>query len=76
MTAPADGPLGDSGLVLADGSARLLDQNDARPGDPEALQALGPYDAHFLQFSGAIWYPIVYDFPAEPSATGSRPTSG
>jgi UDP-MurNAc hydroxylase len=65
MTAPADGPLGDSGLVLADGSARLLDQNDARPGDPGALQALGPYDAHFLQFSGAIWYPIVYDLPAD-----------
>jgi UDP-MurNAc hydroxylase len=66
MTAPADGPLGDSSLVVADASARLLDQNDARPGDPAALQALGPYDAHLLQFSGAIWYPIVYDLaPAE-----------
>jgi UDP-MurNAc hydroxylase len=66
MTEPADGPLGDSSLVLADASARVLNQNDARPGDPGALQALGPYDAHFLQFSGAIWYPIVYDFaPAE-----------
>jgi UDP-MurNAc hydroxylase len=64
MTAPADGPLGDSAVVLADATARVLNQNDARPGDPAALQALGPYDAHFLQFSGAIWYPIVYDFPA------------
>jgi UDP-MurNAc hydroxylase len=64
MTAPADGPLGDSSLVLADASARILDQNDARPGDPDALRALGPYDAHFVQFSGAIWYPVVYDFPA------------
>jgi UDP-MurNAc hydroxylase len=64
MTAPADGPLGDSALVLDDGTARFLNQNDSRPGDPGALQALGPYDAHALQFSGAIWYPIVYDFPA------------
>jgi UDP-MurNAc hydroxylase len=64
MTAPADGPLGDSALVVGASGNRLLNQNDARPGDPGALQALGPYDAHFLQFSGAIWYPIVYDFPA------------
>ena len=64
MTEPADGPLGDSALVLGDGATRVLNQNDARPGDPALLQALGPYDAHFVQFSGAIWYPIVYDFPA------------
>jgi UDP-MurNAc hydroxylase len=68
MTAPADGPLGDSSIVLADASARILNQNDARPGDPDALRALGPYDAHFVQFSGAIWYPIVYDFPAAERA--------
>jgi UDP-MurNAc hydroxylase len=65
MTSPADGPLGDSAIVLADGEARLLNQNDARPGDPAALQAHGPYDAHFVQFSGAIWYPVVYDFAPE-----------
>ncbi len=64
MTAPADGPLGDSALMVGDASGRVLDQNDARPGDPEALRALGPYDAHLLQFSGAIWYPVVYDFDA------------
>jgi UDP-MurNAc hydroxylase len=72
MTSPADGPLGDSALVLGDGEARLLNQNDARPGDPAALQSLGPYDAHFVQFSGAIWYPIVYDFPAEERARLAR----
>lgn len=65
MTAPADGPLGDSALVVGDGSVRILNQNDARPGDPDALRALGPYDAHMLQFSGAIWYPIAYDFAPE-----------
>lgn len=65
FTSPADGPLGDSLLVLDDGTARVLNQNDARPGDPDALRALGPFDAQIVQFSGAIWYPITYDFPAE-----------
>jgi UDP-MurNAc hydroxylase len=63
MTAPADGPLGDSAVVLADASARLLNQNDARPGDPAEIEAMGPFDAHFLQFSGASWFPVAYDFP-------------
>jgi UDP-MurNAc hydroxylase len=67
-TAPADGPLGDSLLVLDDGTARVLNQNDARPGDPETLRAYGPFDAQIVQFSGAIWYPIVYDFPPEMKA--------
>jgi UDP-MurNAc hydroxylase len=64
MTAPADGPLGDSALVIDDGTARILNQNDARLGNPDELRALGPFDAQMVQFSGAIWYPIVYDFPA------------
>ncbi len=63
MTAPADGPLGDSAIVIKDASARLLNQNDARPGDPAEIEAVGPFDAHFLQFSGASWFPIAYDFP-------------
>ncbi len=63
MTSPADGPLGDSAIVLDDGPVRVLNQNDARPGDLDTLHALGPFDAQFLQFSGAIWYPIAYDFP-------------
>jgi UDP-MurNAc hydroxylase len=65
MTSPADGPLGDSAIVLDDGTARILNQNDARPGDLDALHALGPFDAQLLQFSGAIWYPVAYDFPPE-----------
>jgi UDP-MurNAc hydroxylase len=65
MTSPADGPLGDSAIVLDDTTARVLNQNDARPGDLDALHALGPFDAQLLQFSGAIWYPIAYDFPPE-----------
>jgi UDP-MurNAc hydroxylase len=65
FTEPADGPLGDSLLVLDDGTARLLNQNDARPGNPDELRAHGPFDLQLVQFSGAIWYPIVYDFAPE-----------
>jgi len=61
--APTDGPLGDSGLVVDDGHARIFNQNDSRPLDLDALTGLGRYDAHFLQYSGAIWYPMVYRFP-------------
>ena len=63
LVAPTDGPLGDSGLIVDDGEARIFDQNDSRPVDLETLSSLGPFDAHFLQFSGAIWYPMVYDMP-------------
>jgi UDP-MurNAc hydroxylase len=65
MTTPADGPLGDSAIVIDDGTARVLDQNDARLGHPDVLRSLGPFDAQMVQFSGAIWYPIAYDFPPD-----------
>src|SRR5262249_23313111 len=56
-TAPADGPLGDSAIAIGDGRTRILDQNDARPSSRAELGALGPFDAQFVQFSGAIWFP-------------------
>ena len=61
-------PFGDSALAVDDGTARLLDQNDARPRDLDAIKRFGPFDAHFLQFSGAIWYPVVYEMAAEAKA--------
>ena len=64
MVSPADGPIGDSALSLDDGEARVLNQNDARPPDPERLIAFGEYDGHLLQFSGAIWWPIAYELPS------------
>ncbi len=64
-TTPADGPLGDSTLAVDDGEARLLNQNDCRPPDVDLLGALGPYDVHLLQYSGAIWYPMTYRFDRE-----------
>ena len=62
-TAIADGPGGDSALVVSDGVHRLVNQNDCRTSDLGALAAHGPVDLHWLQFSGAIWYPMVYDMP-------------
>jgi UDP-MurNAc hydroxylase len=63
LQSPADGPLGDSALAVDDRTARILNQNDARPVDLDALQSFGPYDVHFLQFSGAIWWPWTYELP-------------
>jgi UDP-MurNAc hydroxylase len=62
LTAPTDGPIGDSALGVHDGETRILNQNDARPVELGPLLAFGPFDGHFLQFSGAVWYPMVYDF--------------
>jgi len=65
-TSITDGPGGDSAIVVSDGRHRLVDQNDCRTNDTSALGAHGPVDLHWLQFSGAIWYPMVYEMdPAE-----------
>ena len=60
-TSITDGPAGDSALMVSDGVHRLVNQNDCRPSSLTALAAHGPVDLHLLQFSGAIWYPMVYD---------------
>ncbi|MET9288047.1 Rieske 2Fe-2S domain-containing protein [Nocardia beijingensis] len=65
LRAPADGPIGDSGLVVSDGETTCFNMNDARPVDMDVLHdAFGHVDIHLLQYSGAIWYPMVYDIPA------------
>ena len=63
LTSPTDGPIGDSSLWLSDGTTILLNQNDARPSDLTSFAELGQVDVHLLQFSGAIWFPMVYDLP-------------
>ncbi len=65
LTAPTDGPIGDSALLVDDGEERLLNLNDSRPTDPDRLLVQGPIDICLLQFSGAIWYPMVYELPAK-----------
>ncbi len=62
-TAISDGPQGDSAIVIGDGDVWLVNQNDCRPHDPAALGRHGPVAQHWLQFSGAIWYPMVYEMP-------------
>ena len=64
-SAISDGPGGDSAIVVSDGTSRLVNQNDCRSGDLTSLRAHGPVDLHYLQFSGAIWYPMVYDIPLD-----------
>src|SRR5690348_15792310 len=65
LRAPADGPIGDSGLVVDDGETVAFNMNDARPVDLDMLHTdFGQIDVHMLQYSGAIWYPMVYDMPA------------
>lgn len=68
LLSPSDGPIGDSALAVDDGQARILNQNDAKPGDLASLSAFGDYDVHFLQFSGANWWPAAYDLPEHAKA--------
>ncbi len=73
LVAPTDGAIGDSGLAISDGTATVFNQNDSKPIDFDALLRFGPYDAHLVQFSGAIWYPMVYRLPIEEKrALGRR----
>ena len=68
----SDGPGGDSALVVKDGEACLVNQNDCRTHDPRSLARHGHVDQHWLQFSGAIWYPMVYDMPVEERHNQAR----
>lgn len=69
LRAPADGPIGDSGLIVSDGETTCFNMNDARPVDMDVVHdAFGKIDIHLLQYSGAIWYPMVYDIPTRTKA--------
>jgi UDP-MurNAc hydroxylase len=73
LTSPTDGPIGDSSLWIEYDGVRLLNQNDARPTDLSVFAELGHVHAHMLQFSGAIWYPMVYELPhAAKTAFGKQ----
>jgi len=63
LISPTDGPIGDSALWVEHDGIRVLNQNDARPTDLTTFAELGHVHAHMLQFSGAIWYPMVYELP-------------
>jgi UDP-MurNAc hydroxylase len=72
LVSPTDGPLGDSGLVVDDGRVRIYNQNDSRPVEAGPIEQFGRLHGHFLQYSGAIWYPMVYDFPERMKETVGR----
>jgi UDP-MurNAc hydroxylase len=72
LTSPTDGPIGDSSLWLSDGRYRVLNQNDARPSELSAFRELGPVDGYLVQFSGAIWFPMVYELPARAKQAMGR----
>ena len=72
LTSPTDGPIGDSSLWLSDGTQSVLNQNDARPSELDVVKALGPIDAYLVQFSGAIWFPMVYELPARAKQAMGR----
>jgi UDP-MurNAc hydroxylase len=73
LTSPTDGPIGDSSLWVEHDGVRMLNQNDARPTDLSIFAELGQVHAHLLQFSGAIWYPMVYELPqAAKTAFGKQ----
>lgn len=65
LRAPSDGPIGDSSLSVDDGTASILNQNDSHPLDLDKLLSFGKPEAYFTQFSGAIWWPMVYDLPED-----------
>lgn len=67
-----DGPGGDSALVVRDGDSCLVNQNDCRTHDPSLLAKHGTVDQHWLQFSGAIWYPMVYEESSDELHTLAR----
>ncbi|SKP56235.1 Iron-sulfur cluster-binding protein, RIESKE family [Mycobacteroides abscessus subsp. abscessus] len=51
--------------MVSDGTTTAFNMNDARPVDLDVLaEEFGHIDVHMLQYSGAIWYPMVYDMPA------------
>ena len=63
LISPTDGPIGDSSLWVRDADHTVLNQNDARPTELSLFRELGPVDAYLVQFSGAIWFPMVYELP-------------
>ena len=64
----ATGPIGDSSLSIDDGTASILNQNDSHPLDLEKLLSFAKPEAYFTQFSGAIWWPMVYDLAGRGQA--------
>ncbi len=59
-----------------DGEQRVLNQNDARPSDLAAFASSARSTRYMLQFSGAIWYPMVYELPDAGQAGARQAEAG
>ena len=49
--------------MISDGDTTVFNMNDSRPLTLDALAEFSGIDVHMTQYSGAIWYPMVYDMP-------------
>ena len=66
MTSPADGPLGDSRHRARRRHRPASSTRTTRvPATSTSSARSGPSTRRSCSSPGAIWYPIVYDFPAE-----------
>lgn len=69
LTRPTDGPSGQAVLWLSDGTASVLVQGDARPGDLRLFAALEPVDVHLLQVAPEGWSPMTDLLPEQAKRT-------
>lgn len=55
----------DSAILVESRLGSFLNMNDCRANDRLTRDDVGAVDILSMQFSGASWYPSVYDYPAE-----------
>lgn len=58
----------DSAILVSSPSASFLNMNDCRANDRLTREDVGAVDVLSMQFSGASWYPSVYDHPPDERA--------
>jgi len=54
----------DSCILLDDGQQKILNLNDCHL-NPKIVKELAPVDVLMVQFSGASWWPCVYDYDVD-----------
>ncbi len=75
LTSPTDGPIGDSSLWVEYDGVTAAQPERRPPVRPVGLRRARPRATRYLlQFSGAIWYPMVYELPEAGQARRSAST--
>jgi len=62
----------DSGILVESDGVRFLNMNDCRAYDGPEFDQLGKIDVFTIQFSGASWFPSVYEYSKEMRDVLSR----